>query len=327
MLMSPFLDVEQQQQHKAMNRLHTMQLLAGIGTLMLFAAWLVSSWLGVVVAMIAIGLGTVFGARASPDLVMRIYRAKPIDPKSGATFLRIVEILSDRAELPAHPRLHIIPSITMNAFATGSPENSAIAVTEGLMRKLSNREIAAVLAHEISHIRNGDLFVMGLADAMTRLTQTMSYFGLMFAAFNLIGLFNDVEQVSWLGIILLYLAPSIGSMLQMGLSRTREFDADLEAAKLTGDPDALASALVKLDHYQGRFWEDLSLPVPGRRIPIPSLLRSHPTTEERLARLKALKIERPMPRLEIGDGPMVSLVGLGPGEMRPRHRFPGLVWF
>ena len=129
-----------------------------------------------------------------------------------------------------------------------------------------------------------------------------------------------------LALALLYLAPTASSLIQLGLSRTREYDADLEGASLTGDPEALASALEKLERYQGHFWEDMRLPVPGRRIPQPSLLRSHPRTEDRVARLRALS-ERPMlPHLAVAEEPMVSLVGLGPVAMRPRYRWTG-VWF
>lgn len=325
--MNPFLDREQQQQHKALNEVHTLALLSGICALMLLASWLVSSWFGVFLALATTALLLLLGPRISPDLVMRLYRARPIDPRSGEQFLHILEVLADRAELPTHPQLHVIPSMMLNAFASGSREHAAIALSEGLMRKLTTREIAAVMAHEMSHIRNGDLALMGLADVMSRLTQTMCYIGLMFAALNIIGLFNGSAQISWLAIGLLYLAPAAGSLLQLALSRTREFDADLEAAKLTGDPSALADALQKLDRHQGHFWEDLSLPVPGRKIPFPSLLRSHPATAERLARLRKLEVRRPMPQLKTVEEPMVSLVGLGHNEMRPRHRWPAGVWF
>ena len=183
-----------------------------------------------------------------------------------------------------------------------------------------------MLAHEISHIRNNDLAVMGLADVMTRFTQVLSYLALFLAIFNLPGLLLGDSDISLTALLLLYLAPTIGSLLQLGLSRTREYDADLEGAQLTGDPRGLASALDKLERYQGSFWEDLMFPVPGRRIPQPSLLRSHPPTEERVARLLALESRDMPPPIEVVEEPMVSLAGLGPGSMRPRYRFPG-VWF
>jgi heat shock protein HtpX len=216
--------------------------------------------------------------------------------------------------------------MTLNAFATGTPDKAVVGITEGLLRRLSLRELAGVLAHEISHIRNNDLAVMSLADVMTRFTQSLSYLALFLAIFNLPGLLMGESDISLAALLLLYLAPTLGSLLQLGLSRTREYDADLEGAQLTGDPGGLASALEKLERYQGNFWEDLTLPVPGRRIPQPSLLRSHPPTEERIRRLLALESRELQPPIEVVEEPMVSLIGVGPGSMRPRYRFPG-VWF
>jgi len=126
--------------------------------------------------------------------------------------------------------------------------------------------------------------------------------------------------------LLLYLAPTLGSLLQLSLARAREFDADLAGASLTGDPAGLAAALQRIERVQGTLWEDMMLPVPGRRIPGPSVLRTHPPTEERIRRLRGLEHAELPPPIELAEEPMVSLVGLGPGEMRPRLRFPG-VWF
>ena len=126
--------------------------------------------------------------------------------------------------------------------------------------------------------------------------------------------------------MLLYLAPTAASLIQLALSRTREFDADLEAASLTGDPESLVSALQKLERYHGHFWEDMRLPVPGRRIPQPSLLRSHPKTEDRIARLKALSDRALLPHLTVTAEPMAPLAATGPTAMRPRYRWTG-VWF
>ena len=167
---------------------------------------------------------------------------------------------------------------------------------------------------------------MALADAMTRFTQVLSYLAVFLAIFNLPAwLLGDVDM-PFLGLLLLYLAPTIGSLLQLALSRTREYDADLAGAELTGDPRGLASALAKLERYQGSFWEDLMFPVPARRIPQPSLLRSHPPTEERIRRLLELEHRELPPPIEVVEEPMVSMVGVSPGSMQPRYRFPG-VWF
>lgn len=325
--MNPFLDPDRHNAHRRRNRWHSLLLVGGIGLILLVSAALIWSWTGSLLALLVIVLVTAFGPRVPPETIMQLYRAKPVDPRHGSQLTHIVEVLADRAELPAHPRLYVVPSMTLNAFATGNRDRAAIAVTEGLLRRLSLREVAGVLAHEMSHIRNNDLAVMGLADAMTRFTQVMSYLALVLAILNLPSLLlGDDARFSWSAILLLYLAPAASSLLQLGLSRTREYDADLEGAGLTGDPVGLASALRSLERYQGRFWEDLMFPVPMRRIPQPSVLRSHPATEDRIARLLSLE-SRPHPApMRVVEEPMFSLVGVGPIEMAPRYRFPG-VWF
>jgi heat shock protein HtpX len=326
--MTPFLDANTQRMHRARNTLHSALLVGGLGLLTGFSAWLIWGGMGVAVTLVAIGVIYAFAPRLPPEVLMRLYRARPLDPHHGGPILHVVDVLSDRAELPAAPQVYVIPSMTLNAFATGTPQKAMIGITEGLLRKLTLNELAGVLAHEISHIRNNDLAVMSLADVMTRFTQTLSYIALFLAVFNLPAFLLGDSEISFTGLLLLYLAPTVGSLIQLALSRTREYDADLEGAALTGDPESLASALQKLERYQGRFWEDMMLPVPGRRIPQPSLLRTHPTTEERVARLRALLGQgRPMlPQLTLAEEPMVSLVGLGPVAMRPRYRWTG-VWF
>jgi heat shock protein HtpX len=173
-------------------------------------------------------------------------------------------------------------------------------------------------------VRNNDLAVMGLADVMTRFTQTLSYLALFLAFFHLPRILAGEGDLTLMALVILYLAPSIGSLLQLGLSRTREYDADLEGAFLTGNPRGLVSALRKLERYQGRFWEDLVFPLPGRRIPQPSLLRSHPTTEERVERLLALEGRPTLPPIEVAPEPMAALAGAT--AQHPRTRWPG-VWY
>lgn len=324
--MTPFLDPKTHRAHRTRNALHSGLLVGGLGMLTGFSAWLIWGGMGVAATLVAIGCIYAFAPRLPPEMIMRFYRARRIDPRHGGQIVHIVDALSDRAELPAPPRVHVIPSMTLNAFAAGTPENAVIAITEGLLRRLNLNELAGVLAHEISHIRNNDLAVMALADVMTRFTQALAYLALFLALINLPAFLLGEAEIPLFALVLLYLTPTAGSLLQLALSRTREYDADLEAASLTGDPAALASALEKVERYQGHFWEDMRLPVPGRRVPAPSLLRSHPRTEDRVARLRALG-DRPMlPQLAIAEEPMVSLIGLGPVAMRPRYRWTG-VWF
>jgi heat shock protein HtpX len=161
---------------------------------------------------------------------------------------------------------------------------------------------------------------------MTRFSQALSYLAVFLAVFHLPGLLLGDSDVSLSALLLLYLAPTLGSLLQLSLARAREFDADLFGASLTGDPAGLASALQHTERLQGTLWEDMMLPVPGRRIPVPSVLRTHPPTEARIRRLRELEHAHLPPPIEVPEEPMVSLAGLGPGTMRPRLRFPG-VWF
>jgi heat shock protein HtpX len=308
------------------NDLHAAVLLGGLGALTACCAFLLWSWAGVLAALASVAAIAAIAPRLPPGAIMRLYRAKPIDPAHGAQIIQTVDILRSRAGLAAAPSLFVVPSITANAFAVGTPQRAAIAVTEGLLRRLSLSELTGVLGHEVAHIANNDLAVMSLADLMTRFTQALSYLAIILAIFNLPALLLGDSDLSLLALLLLYLAPTIGSLLQLSLARAREFDADLAGASLTGEPARLAAALKKIERVQGTLWEDMMLPVPGRRIPAPSVLRTHPATEERIRRLRALEPAQLLPAIELPEEPMVSLAGLGPGEMRPRLRFPG-VWF
>jgi heat shock protein HtpX len=324
--MTPLLDDESRRAHKASNELQSALLVGGLGLVTAFSVWLLWGAMGVALTLVAVGLVYAFAPRLPPEIVMRVFRARPLDPGHGDQVLDVLQQLASRAGLSNQPKLYVIPSMTLNAFASGTPDRAIIAVTEGLLRGLTLRELAGVLAHEVSHIRNNDLAVMSLADVMTRLMQALSYLAIILAVLNLPAMLLGDSDVSLLALVLLYLSPTIGSLLQLALSRTREYDADFEGAQLTGDPAGLAAALAKLERHQGSFWEDMALPVPGRRIPQPSLLRSHPPTEERIARLEALERGALPPPLHVREAPMVTMVGVGPASMRPRYRCPG-VWF
>jgi heat shock protein HtpX len=322
-----FLDADVREAHRQQNQMHTILLLGGIALLLAVPVALIWGIAGLVFVVALIGV-TFLGARqVPPELIMRAYRAEHVTARAAPELIHIVKILSERADLQGTPALFVIPSLTLNAFAAGSPRHAAIGITEGLVRKLSTKQLAGVLAHEISHIRNNDLTVMAIADIASRIVQGMSYAAVFLLALNMLALMIDGEtHISWLAIIILYLAPVLSSLMQLALSRTREYDADLEAAALTGDPSWLISALQLLDRETGAFWEDLMFPVPGRRTPQPSLLRTHPPTEDRIARLRALDNRSHLPELTIRDAPYISVVQAGPIAMRPRYRFPG-IWY
>lgn len=328
--MPPFFDASALAGQTRPNLWQAGLLILGFIVLVTIPTVLLWGTAGALAAGLLVALICPLATRMPPEAVMRLYQATRV-PRDESQLSSLVDVLAFRAGLPRRPELYVIPSMTLNAFAAGSRDHSAIAVTEGLLRRLSLPETAGVLAHEMAHIRNNDLLVMGLADVITRVLQLLSYVALGLALFNVFAYLRGEDMISWWAVLLLYLAPALSSLLQLGLSRAREFEADAQAAKLTGDPASLASALKRLETYTGHFWEDLMFPVPARRVPHPSLLRSHPETEDRIRRLLALE-GGPQPAsgghapLVIVEQPMFSLVGYGPGDMRPRYRWPGL-WF
>jgi heat shock protein HtpX len=297
--------------HRALNTLHTMLLAGGSLLLLAVTAYAFGGAFGVAFAVLFGSVSLIAARRVSPQLVLSMYKARPISEATFPAGIRIVRELARRAGLPSVPRLHVIPSRLPNAFAVGRREDSVIAITDALARMLTTRELAGVLAHEVSHIAHEDIKVMALADVVSRFTSIMSTVGLLTLFLNLGGMLGGAGQpVPWLAVLVLLAAPTVGGLLQMALSRTREFDADFGAAVLTGDPDGLAMALGKLDAVQGRLWESLVL--PGGRIPDPSVLRTHPQTKDRLAALAALKKRMADP------GPMSGLaVSEAAGGMRP----------
>ena len=321
------LNERERRRHKRRNRAQSLLLLGGMVALLSACGWILSGPEGVVWALIAGSLSLLFSPRVSPGLILRLYRARPIHPAELPAVYDLLARVCERAGLDRVPALYYVPSRMLNAFAVGRREEAVIALTDGLLRHLSLRELAGVLAHEISHVRNNDLWIMGLADAIGRLTSVMSFFGMMLLFFNLPYLLAEAERVPWLLIALLVFAPTIGSLLQLALSRTREFDADLDAAGLTGDPRGLAAALVKLERFQGGLLETLFL--PGRRLPDPSLLRTHPSTEERVRRLLSLE-QRPDTALLAATGRDLERIApvptrfATPGLRPPRWRVTGL---
>ena len=282
---APLSDAERWR-HKWRNRLQSVLLIAGMVALLCACVWIVFGPESIPWVVLGVAFSLMIAPQASPRMVLAMYGARPLSPREAPDLYAVVDELARRASLLRRPVIHYVPSATLNAFAVGSREDSVIAVTDGALRTLDLRELAGVLAHEVSHIRNNDLWVMGLADTISRLTSMLSFLGTMFLIAALPMLFAGGTGLPLLAALLLMFAPTIGSLLQLALSRAREYDADLDAAGLTGDPRGLAAALLKLERYQGRAWEEMVM--PGRRIPVPSLLRTHPPTDERVRRLMSL---------------------------------------
>ena len=313
---------EQLRAHRWCNFWQSALLIVAMGGLLGLLGWLLFGSLGVWGAL-ALAVILSLGRNVSPRMLLRLYKARPIDSRSGPALVAIVAELSRRAELSRVPALYYIPSPMMNAFAAGAGDSVVIGVTDGLLRRLDQRELIGVLAHEISHIRNGDTFVMGLADVVSRLTRGFAMAGqvglLLLIPFMLLG----EGSPPWLLLLLLLVAPTAVALLQLALSRTREFDADLDAAELTGDPIGLARALDRLERVQGGLLERILM--PGRREAEPSLLRTHPKTEERVRRLmeiagRKLPQRAPIPveRYSLFDAPIVV--------RSPRWHWSGL-WY
>ncbi|MEJ2620918.1 MAG: zinc metalloprotease HtpX [Candidatus Thiodiazotropha sp.] len=312
--------------HKVRNFIQTLLLLGGMSMLLalcvelLFghALWL---WVFIGAAVIIFSLPDM-----SPRWLLRLYQAQPIHPNQAPQLCMIAEELSRRAELDFTPALYWIPSQTNNAFTVGHRDNAAIALTDGLLQRLSLRELTAVLAHETAHLANHDIRLMGIADLISRLTHLMSSLGLLLLLISLPLLFLGDSPFSLWGILLLIISPSLSAVMQLGLSRIREFDADLLAAELTGDPKGLASALDKIAYPHGRFWQKLLF--PGYRRPEPSLLRSHPDTEQRIERLLEFDNTSNNNAITLNnlDNQSVSLPHTYTIRLSPRHRTLFRIW-
>jgi heat shock protein HtpX len=274
-------------QHAGLNLLQSVLLLTVMAGFFALLGWMFWGQDGVIMLLIIGVLGIFVNSFIAPQMVMNLYGATPISPEKAPEIWSAVKKLSERAGLPAVPELYYIPSQMLNAFSVGTRGHSAIAITDGLLRELELRELIGVIAHEISHIRNNDLWVMGLADMFSRTTSMISLMGQFLLLLNLPLIMTSGQPLNWFAILLMIFAPNLSALAQLALSRTREYDADLNAARLTGDPEGLASALVKIEKSQGGWMEQVFL--PGRNVPVPSLLRTHPETEARIKRLMELK--------------------------------------
>jgi len=312
---------------KRHNLLHSILIMGALFGLLCLIGALFGGLQGMLYAAGLAILLALFGPNVSPQMVLRLFKAKPLDYADAPRIYDSFASLARRAALSQTPKIYHIPSKEMNAFSVGNNKEAVIAVTDGLLRTLNLRELLAVLSHELSHISNNDMRVMGLADIFSRLTNFFSTVGQMLLILNLPLLLMGMITIPWSALLLLVFAPLISNLLQLGLSRTREFDADIGAVELTGDPEGLIEALKKIEYQQsgggGIFHKVLQ---PGKGIPNPSIFRTHPLTPDRIEKLRQLAIQK-KDSFYFSDQRDHSIPEhLRPSRKPKRHPFSGL-WY
>ena len=288
--------------YKSANSLHSVLLILFMCAWLGLIGWMLFKFWGCVIAIGLAVLTLILGDRMSPRIVLAMYKAKPILPSQSPQLAEMFYLLCRRAELDPMPGLFYIPTKLPNAFAVGHDETAAVAVTDGLLRCMNPRELEGILAHEISHLRHRDTFVMGIADTIGRVTSILSRAGLLMMLFSFSGFFTGQDPLWYLirGSVLFF-APAVSVLLQLALSRKREFNADMGAVELTADAYGLASALDKLERLSQpqSIWRKIL--APGQKQTQPAILRTHPETEARIRVLldvaRKSKAKRPAVRI------------------------------
>ncbi|HEY9051738.1 MAG TPA: zinc metalloprotease HtpX [Gammaproteobacteria bacterium] len=315
------MSISVRHQYHLQNYLHTTLLLLGMLALLALIGGLIAGRVGVIWSLLA-GLFIFITAPRLPSrFLLRLYGARQLYVDELPSLYQMLHTLAQRAGMQSIPVMYYLPSRVMNAFSLGTGNDTAIVVSDGLLRHLNQRELYAVLAHEISHIRNHDLMVLALADVISRVTSLMSLTGYLLILIYIPANIFTGQPIPWFLLIVLMIAPNISALLQLGLSRTREYVADQGAVQLTNDPQGLMAALDKIEHYQGGWMERVFM--PNRKLPDPSLLRTHPLTEERIKRLYELAQQQSDIHPHHNE---ILKHSLPESVKRPRRRINGL-WY
>lgn len=277
-----------------MNTLRTGLLMAALTGLFLVVGFLVAGAAGMAVAFLLAAATNLFSYWNSDRILLSMYGARQVDENSAAVLLHIVRALSEKADLPM-PRVYIVQNDQPNAFATGrNPQHAALCVTSGLMAQVGREELAGVLAHELGHIKHHDTLTMSIVATIAGGVGMLANFVFLFGGYggrrnNLLGVFGMLA--------ITLLAPIAAVLVQMAVSRSREFDADRAGAEISGRPLWLAAALQKIDRTAQLIDNENADANPATAhmfIVNPlhggfgRLFASHPSIEERVARLKAM---------------------------------------
>ncbi|AJG21513.1 MULTISPECIES: zinc metalloprotease HtpX [Cupriavidus] len=273
------------------NWVKTFMLMAAITALFIVIGGMIGGRSGMMFALImALGMNF-FSYWFSDKMVLRMYNAQEVDASTAPQFYGMVQELAQRAQLPM-PRVYLINEDAPNAFATGrDPEHAAVAATTGILRVLSERELRGVMAHELAHVQHRDILISTIAATMAGAIAALANFAMFFGGRDENG--NRSNPIASIAVAIL--APLAASLIQMAISRAREFEADRGGATISGDPQALAMALDKIHRYaQGIPFQtaeqhpataQMMIMNPLSGSGIANLFSTHPATEERVARL------------------------------------------
>jgi heat shock protein HtpX len=276
------------------NWFKTTILFAAITALFMMIGALIGGREGMMMALLIGGGMNFFAYWFSDKMVLRMYNAHPVDETSSPYLYNMVRDLATRADLPM-PRVYLIDEAQPNAFATGrNPENAAVAATTGIVSLLSERELRGVMAHELAHVKHRDILTSTIAATLAGAISALANFAMFFG-----GRDEDGRPANAIvGIIVAIIAPLAAALIQMAISRAREFEADRGGAEISGDPLALASALGKIDAYARGIpfptaeahpaTAQMMIMNPLAGGAVDSLFSTHPKTAERIARLEAM---------------------------------------
>jgi heat shock protein HtpX len=275
------------------NWFKTTILMAGIVALFGAMGAALGGQQGMILALLVGGAMNFFAYWFSDKMVLKMYNAREVDDTSAPQFYGMVKELATRAGLPM-PRVYLIDEAQPNAFATGrNPENAAVAATTGILQLLSPRELRGVMAHELAHVKHRDILISTLSATVAGAIATLANFGMMFGGHN-----RENGGNPFLAILVMIFAPIAAMIIQFAISRTREFGADQGGAEISGDPEALAAALAKIDRYARGIPNEAAEAHPATAQmmiinplhggSVARLFSTHPATEERIARLRAM---------------------------------------